>query len=52
MTGSALSAMLERFCYVWPGQGGEKDVPFDDAVALDAVATAWVKAIYWRAEGA
>ena len=32
------------------GQGGEKDVPFDDARALDAVATIWQKAVYWRAE--
>jgi len=29
------------------GQGGEKDVPFDDERALDAVAIIWVKAIYW-----
>ena len=50
MTASALSAMLEHFCYIWLGQGGEKDVPFDDARALDAVATIWVKAVYWRPE--
>ena len=50
MTASALSAMLEHFCYIWLGQGGEKDVPFDDERALDAVATIWQKAIYWRAE--
>lgn len=48
MTASALSAMLEHFCYIWLGQGGEKDVPFDDERALDAVATIWVRAIYWR----
>ena len=48
MTASALSAMLEHFCYIWLGQGGEKDVAFDDEQALDAVATIWVKAVYWR----
>jgi len=50
MTASALSAMLEHFCYIWLGQGGEKDVPFDASAALDAVATVWVKAVYWRPE--
>ena len=50
MTALALSAMLEHFCYIWLGQGGEKDVPFDDQRALDALATVWMKAIYWRAE--
>jgi AcrR family transcriptional regulator len=48
LTASALSAMLEHFCYIWLGQGGEKDIPFDDERALEAVATAWVKAVYWR----
>jgi AcrR family transcriptional regulator len=51
MTASALSAMLEHFCYIWLGQGGEKDVPFDDERALDAVATIWARAVYWRPEG-
>ena len=50
MTASALSAMLEHFCYIWLGQGGEKGVPFDDERALDALCTIWVKAVYWRAE--
>ena len=50
LTASALSAMLEHFCYIWLGQGGEKDIPFDDDRALDALATVWVKAIYWRDE--
>ena len=31
-------------CYIWLGQGGEKDIPFDDQRALDAVCTVWVKA--------
>jgi AcrR family transcriptional regulator len=48
MTASALSAMLEHFCYIWLGQGGEKDVPFDDVRALDALTTIWAKAVYWR----
>jgi hypothetical protein len=51
LTASALSAMLEHFCYIWLGQGGEKDVPFDDERALDALCTIWVKAVYWRDEG-
>jgi AcrR family transcriptional regulator len=50
LTASALSAMLEHFCYIWLGQGGEKDVTFDDERALDSLATIWVKAIYWRPE--
>ncbi len=49
LTASALSAMLEHFCYIWLGQGGELgDVTFDDERALDALATIWVKAVYWR----
>jgi len=48
LTASALSAMLEHFCYIWLGQGGEKDVPFDDERALDALAAIWVKSVYWR----
>jgi hypothetical protein len=48
--------MLEHFCYIWLGQGGEQlgqggeraDAPFDDERALDALATIWVKAVYWR----
>ena len=50
LTASALSAMLEHFCYIWLGQGGEKGVPFDDERALDAVASIWVRAVYWRPE--
>jgi AcrR family transcriptional regulator len=49
LTASALSAMLEHFCYIWLGQGGELgDIAFDDERALDALATIWVKAVYWR----
>ena len=50
MTPSALSAMLEHFCNIWLGQGGEKDVAFDGERALDTVATIWVQAVYWRPE--
>jgi len=31
--------------YAW---GGEKGVPFDPGRALDALATIWAKAVYWR----
>ena len=48
LAASALSAMLEHFCYIWLGQGGEKNVPFDDERALEALATIWVKSVYWR----
>ncbi|HXS61247.1 MAG TPA: TetR/AcrR family transcriptional regulator [Streptosporangiaceae bacterium] len=58
LTASALSAMLEHFCYIWLGQGGERaPVKFDDTasfdtMAIDTLATIWVKAIYWRPEDA
>jgi hypothetical protein len=42
--------MLEHFCYIWLGQGGEKDVPLDVDRAFDVLATIWVKAVYWRGE--
>ena len=49
LTASALAAMLEHFCYIWLGQGGEQaEVMFDDERAVDALATIWVKSIYWR----
>ena len=48
--GRLVAAPGLHFCYIWLGQGGEKDVPFDDERALDAVATIWQKAVYWRAE--
>jgi hypothetical protein len=49
LTASALSAMLEHFCYIWLGQGGERaDVRFDDERAIDALATIWVNSVYWR----
>lgn len=49
LTASALSAMLEHFCYIWLGQGGERaDVAFDDERGIDTLATIWVRSVYWR----
>jgi AcrR family transcriptional regulator len=49
LTASALSAMLEHFCYIWQAQGGERaEVAFSDERAIDTLATVWVKSIYWR----
>ncbi len=49
LTASALSAMLEHFCYIWLGQGGERaEVRFDDERAIDTLATIWVNSVYWR----
>jgi AcrR family transcriptional regulator len=51
LTASALSAMLEHFCYIWQSQGGERmKVEFSDERAIDTLATIWVKSIYWRAD--
>ena len=51
LTASALSAMLEHFCYIWLGQGGERaDAEFDDERAIDTLATIWVKSVYWLPE--
>jgi len=50
LSASALSAMLEHFCYIWLGQGGERaDVRFDEESAIDTLATIWVRSVYWRA---
>ena len=51
LTASALSAMLEHFCYIWLGQGGERvDAQFDDERAIDTLATIWVRSVYWLPE--
>ncbi|MFC6885491.1 MULTISPECIES: TetR/AcrR family transcriptional regulator [Actinomadura] len=51
LTASALSAMLEHFCYIWQAQGGERtETEFDDERAVDTLATIWVKSIYWRGD--
>ena len=49
LTAPALSAMLEHFCYIWLGQGGEKECR-STTTALDTLATIWVKSVYWRPE--
>jgi len=49
LTASALSAMLEHFCYVWQSQGGERvPVQFSDEAAIDTLATILVKSVYWN----
>jgi AcrR family transcriptional regulator len=48
MAASALSAMIEYFCYVWQATGGETDVELTDEHAVDTLYTLWSKAIYWR----
>jgi AcrR family transcriptional regulator len=46
---TALSAMLEHFCYIWQAQGGDRiETRFSDDLAIDTLATIWVKSIYWR----
>jgi len=48
VTGSALSSMIEHFCYVWLAQGGDAiGVPFDEARAIDSLVNIWYHAIYW-----
>ncbi len=47
---SALSGMMEHFCYVWQAQGGDAvDVELTDDVAFDTLWTLWTHAIYWTA---
>lgn len=50
LAASALSSMLEHFCYVWLVQGGDggrrKKVTTKQAV--DTLADLWYHAIYWR----
>lgn len=49
LTASALSAMLEHFCYIWQAQGGDRvRTEFTPERAIDTLATIWVKSIYWR----
>jgi AcrR family transcriptional regulator len=49
LTASALSAMLEHFCYIWQAQGGDRvRTEFTPERAVDTLATIWVKSIYWR----
>lgn len=47
---SALSGMMEHFCYVWQAQGGDAlDIELADDVAVDTLWTLWTHAIYWTA---
>jgi AcrR family transcriptional regulator len=48
MAASALSAMIEYFCYVWQVKGGETDVELSDEHAVDTLWQLWSHAIYWR----
>ncbi|MFJ8927895.1 MULTISPECIES: TetR/AcrR family transcriptional regulator [unclassified Streptomyces] len=57
LTASALSAMLEHSCYIWMGHGDSgpstgtgtaADTAADEERAIDALATIWVKSVYWR----
>lgn len=49
LAGSALSAMLEQFCYVWQAQGGDDiETELTDEVAIDTLWNLWIHAIYWK----
>jgi|SRR5580692_6580836 AcrR family transcriptional regulator len=49
-TASALSSMLEHFCYVWLYQGGDTEgAVCDEKRAIDALVNIWYHTIYWRA---
>lgn len=49
LTASALSAMLEQFCYVWQVQGGD-DIrsACTDERAIDTLTSVWTHAVYWK----
>lgn len=48
LTASALSSMIEHFCYVWLAQGGDAiGVEFDEAGAIASLVNIWYHAIYW-----
>lgn len=50
LAASALSSMIEHFCYVWQVQGGDvADVEFSDDHAVETIWTLWSHAIYWTA---
>jgi AcrR family transcriptional regulator len=50
LTASALSSMIEHFCYVWLAQGGDSGIEFDERRAIDSLVHVWYHAIYWRPE--
>ena len=49
LTASALSAMLEQFCYVWQVRSGDDiATEFSRDGAVENLASIWHRAIYWR----
>lgn len=49
LAASALSSMLEHFCWVWLAQGGDAiDVELEEDHAVDTLWKLWSHAIYWR----
>lgn len=46
---SALSSMIEHFCYVWLAAGGDS-IPrvVDDELAIKNLSGLWLHAVYWR----
>ena len=52
LTASALSSMIEHFCYVWIAQGGDSiGFKIDEQSAIDTLVNIWYNAIYWRPDG-
>jgi AcrR family transcriptional regulator len=50
LAASALSSMIEHFCYVWQSQGGDvPSVALTDDHAIDTLWTLWSHAIFWTA---
>lgn len=50
LAASALSSMLENFCYVWLAAGGDTTASaVDDEHAIATLAGLWYHAIYWTA---
>jgi AcrR family transcriptional regulator len=50
---SALSSMMEHFCYVWLAQGGDAvEVEMSEQLAVDTLWTLWMHAVYWPGDGA
>lgn len=49
LTASALSAMLEQFCYVWQAQGGDHvSTKCSGDMAVDTLSSVWLHAVYWK----
>lgn len=45
---SALSSMMEHFCYVWLAQGGDAvEVEMSERAAVETLWTLWTHAVYW-----